>query len=570
MHRFRSWILDPPEYRSQRNRLLPIEGGDGSTLNLDFTTGVLDPRLSFSRSSDATFIDSSGLVQWAAVNYFRNTGWTTTSIPSQWNLLIGTGTTTWHGDGSVTMNTGASLTRPAINSNPITVIQGIEYTFGYRLLAVSGSPTIATVITSTIAGETFAINGIAVSGSTIVQAGDIVSCKFKPTGTTVTPRLGPGSTDNMINTSMRITQPQMNPGEILQPYLLNTSTAAANNNTPRFEYDPTTGLLKGLLLEGSSTNLLNWSESFATTGGTNNNWSDTNITRTSTNNVDPANRTTALRITASAANGTIISTAAIGSSAQRTFSIWLRRVSGTGNIQYTLDNGTTYTTQAITSSWVRYTFGSTNANQQVGIRIVTSGDSIELWGAQLEAVSGASSYIPTGANQGTRNADKMSMTDISTMQWNQTAGTFLFHINVVSETNKSLFPTFMGMYTSAPIRVVRFILNNSSGTNPRIGNDTWTATPTQILSSFVTRSTAPTPFKFAVSLSNTGQTVNQVVNAGNVTTTSGTGTMQTPTRILWHQDPSSADTEYFPIHIRSLKYWPTTLSNSQLQSLTTL
>jgi hypothetical protein len=569
MHRFRSWILDPPEYRSQRNRLLPIEGGDGSTLNLDFTTGVLDSRLSFSRSSDATFIDSSGLVQWAAVNYFRNTGWTTTSTPSQWNLLIGTGTTTWHGDGSVTMDTGASLTRPAINSNTITVIQGIEYTFGYHVLAVSGSPTIATVITSSIAGETFAINGIAVSGSTIVQAGDTVSCKFKTTGTTVTPRLGPGSTNNMINTSMRITKPQMNPGEILQPYLLNTSTAAANNNTPRFEYDPTTGLLKGLLLEGSSTNLLNWSESFATTGGTNNNWSDTNITRTSTNNVDPANRTTALRITASAANGTIISTAAIGSSAQRTFSIWLRRVSGTGNIQYTLDNGTTYTTQAITSSWVRYTFESTNANQQVGIRIVTSGDSIELWGAQLEAVSGASSYIPTGANQGTRNADKMSMTDISTMQWNQTAGTFLFHINVVSETNKSLFPTFMGMYTSAPIRVVRFILNNSSGTNPRIGNDTWTATPTQILSSFVTRSTAPTPFKFAVSLSNTGQTVNQVVNAGNVTTTSGTGTMQTPTRILWHQDPSSADTEYFPIHIRSLKYWPTTLSNSQLQSLTT-
>ena len=196
-------------------------------------------------------------------------------------------------------------------------------------------------------------------------------------------------------------------------------------------------------------------------------------------------------------------------------------------------------------------------------------DGIYCYGFQVEAGSGASSYIPTGASQGSRAADKMSMTDISTMQWNQTAGTFALHMDVAAETNTSAFPAFMGMYTATPVRVVRFLLNNSSGTNPQIGNDTWTATPTQILASLVTRSTAPTAFKFAVSLSNTGQTVNQVVNAGSVTTASGTGTMQTPTRFLWHQDPSAGDSEYFPIHIRSLKYWPTTLPNAQLQALTT-
>jgi len=87
--------------------------------------------------------------------------------------------------------------------------------------------------------------------------------------------------------------------------------ATATTNEPRFDYDPTTRAPQGLLVEGTATNLLNWSESFATSGGASNNWADTNITRNSTNNTDPANGTTALRVTASAGNGTIISTAAM-------------------------------------------------------------------------------------------------------------------------------------------------------------------------------------------------------------------------------------------------------------------
>ncbi len=42
--------------------------GDGSTLNLDFTTGVLDSRLTFTRSTTATYINSSGYVTSAAIN----------------------------------------------------------------------------------------------------------------------------------------------------------------------------------------------------------------------------------------------------------------------------------------------------------------------------------------------------------------------------------------------------------------------------------------------------------------------------------------------------------------------
>jgi hypothetical protein len=205
-------------------------------------------------------------------------------------------------------------------------------------------------------------------------------------------------------------------------YVESIGAAASNDPTKaRFNYDPTTLAARGLLIEGSATNLLNWSESFASSGGANNNWTDTNMTRT-TGQADPANGTTAIRFTASAGNATVISSAAIGTSAERTLSVWLRRVTGTGDIQYTTNNGTSWTTQAITSSWVRYAFTSTTSAQRVGFRIVTSGDAIEMWGAQLEAGSGASSYIPTGASQVARAADSCSI-PLSSFGFNTSSGT---------------------------------------------------------------------------------------------------------------------------------------------------
>lgn len=45
--------------------------GDGSTLSLDFTTGVLDPRLTFTRSTSGTYIGADGLVKTATANTAR-------------------------------------------------------------------------------------------------------------------------------------------------------------------------------------------------------------------------------------------------------------------------------------------------------------------------------------------------------------------------------------------------------------------------------------------------------------------------------------------------------------------
>lgn len=173
-------------------------------------------------------------------------------------------------------------------------------------------------------------------------------------------------------------------------------------NIPRFEIF---GGSQCLLAEGAATNLLNHSETFATSGGTQNNWLDSSITRVASNATAPDGNATALRIQADANNGSIISTTAQAASAQRTFSIWLRRVNGSGTVELTANNGTNwFPTSALTGTWQRYTLTS-STTQQVGVRLTVAGDRIEIWGAQLEVGFAPTSYIATTTSTASRSAD---------------------------------------------------------------------------------------------------------------------------------------------------------------------
>jgi hypothetical protein len=123
-------------------------------------------------------------------------------------------------------------------------------------------------------------------------------------------------------------------------------------------------------------------------------WTVTNLTPV-TGKTAPDTTSTATEFTAGAANAVLTQgyTAIAGS---YTFSVWLRRVTGSGDIQIAADNGT-WTTKTITGTWARYdvTQTVTAGSKTSGVRVVTSDDAIEVWGAQLEQRSAVTAYTPT-------------------------------------------------------------------------------------------------------------------------------------------------------------------------------
>lgn len=112
-------------------------------------------------------------------------------------------------------------------------------------------------------------------------------------------------------------------------------------------------------------------------------WVKTNVTLTATQ-TDPNAGTEAFTLTAGAANATMLQSVALTGSANRTFSIYLKRKTGTGNISITVD-GSTYSVETTTGSWARFdTTLTASGTVTCGIKIATSGDEVYAAWAQLE------------------------------------------------------------------------------------------------------------------------------------------------------------------------------------------
>lgn len=185
--------------------------------------------------------------------------------------------------------------------------------------------------------------------------------------------------------------------------ILGSDGLYVGGTTLRTSYN-SSGTALGVLIEEARTNICLQSNDL-----TNASWTKSNLTTAKTATGPDGVANSATTITASAGNATALQAITSGSAARIT-SVFLKRRTGTGNVDVTQDNGTTWATQAIASSWSRYEIASvTSANPTVGIRLVTNGDAVDVAYFQHEVGSFVTSPIVTVGATVTRSADNISL-----------------------------------------------------------------------------------------------------------------------------------------------------------------
>jgi hypothetical protein len=201
-------------------------------------------------------------------------------------------------------------------------------------------------------------------------------------------------------------------------YVLNASGVLASvaANTPAFEFN-TDGTYRGLLVEPAATNLALQSRDLTQAV-----WTATNATTSRTATGVDGTANTGTIVTATAGNATILQAITSASSA-RVFGARVRRRTGTGTVEITQDNGSTWTAITLTSTYQLFaTASQTLTNPTAGFRIVASGDAIDVDFCQAETGAVATSPIPTAASTETRTADSVTLAGASSLI-GQTEGT---------------------------------------------------------------------------------------------------------------------------------------------------
>lgn len=138
-------------------------------------------------------------------------------------------------------------------------------------------------------------------------------------------------------------------------------------------------------------------------------WAKVTITAVKTSTGIDGVGSSCSRVTATAGNGTILQTL-VAAASNRTYSCFIKRITGTGEIDISED-GTTWTnitSQINSATFTRVSITVSQLNAAFGLRIVTSGDAIDVDFNQFEAGGFATS--PMDAAGAARNADALTYT----------------------------------------------------------------------------------------------------------------------------------------------------------------
>lgn len=252
-------------------------------------------------------------------------------------------------------------------------------------------------------------------------------------------------------------------------------------HVPRLDYDPVTGLIRGLLIEDQKTNLLSYSEDFANT-----NWALTGSSIRVNAMVAPDGNVAFDRLieNSSASQHSITRSMGSLSSQNYTFSVFLKPAGRTWaeigwndgstdrSCYFDLTSGNTGTATGTAVPYVAnigggiYRCGVTHSSNVATIFIRSASangtnsytgngvSGLYVWGAQLEADSFMSSYIPNQGNvTSTRNADTITVigTSFNTNWYNPVEGTILIETSSFGNVVGTSGNTIVGANAAANI-----------------------------------------------------------------------------------------------------------------------
>jgi hypothetical protein len=590
-----------------RSRFRVEASASALALNLDFVNvdplnPQLDPRITFTRASNATVTDSSGVLTYAPHNLltyseqFDNIAWAKNGATVVANTTVAPdGTLT--GDKFVEDSTttvhrftrGQAVVAGTRYVVTVYLKQGERRYFGFKS-GIFGQPQpVFDLQTGTVVegvGTITAVeNGWYRCSATFVADSFAAYIMYwtilkNPTFTGES-YLGDGTS------GIYIWGAQLNV-DALQPYY---QTVASAYYGPRFDYDPVTLAPRGLLIEEQRTNLRTFSESVLTVSlyGANNSTLTSTTTQTpiqglttaskfalnsganTGNNTDGFNFGTAITLAASTAHTQSMIVKADGASVVRLRSNvngQLYDIPIAGPAPSPVGSVTACSVQQLGNGWARvaWTF-TTAASGTPGTRSdywaiksnVADGTSGYLvTGAQLEVGASPTSYIPTTTAAVTRAADVATMTGTNFSSWyNATEGTFYSETQLLYNSAG----TFPGVFSANNGTATDQIMSYYVATNRQ---QLYVRSGGTITVDIGATATANSVFKFAGAYK-TNDCATTTNGAGVITDTSAT-LPAAPNRLNMG---SQASFGYLNGHIRRIAYYPRRLSGAELQGLTT-
>jgi hypothetical protein len=398
----------------------------------------------------------------------------------------------------------------------------------------------------------------------------MITPSYSPTATErVLPRMALDFTTGVLDSRVTIARALNTATRVNSSGLIET----VNANLPRFDYNPVTLAAKGLLIEEQRRNLLTYSDQF-----NNANWSksvtitpDTVTSPDGTTNADTATKAaTAFQSvfqSVTSVSGTVY-TASMYFKANTFTRASIAVISGTTDVRYWYDLSaktvggaiSTFTTGYVGSSiedagngWLRCTLTVTaqstltNAYFYPDKADTATAGSVFIYGAQLEAGSFASSYIPTTNTALTRNADDVTMTGTNFTSWyNASAGTFISTFRSATSTASVLVTDASG--SGRPLYIVSGgVVRIFDGTAPINAGGTYT---------FGTVASAGSSYG--------GGTMSCALNGGTVGTGAFDGSMGT-SGLYIGRNPAQPN-EYIKGHIQKVAFYPMRFSDRELQA----